>query len=78
MVKCLKEHEKELSGACVQYITESRRRWKETAQACHDDAMNFCKDVKPGGGRILRCLREHRNELSAECKERLAQTRKSR
>lgn len=76
IVKCLNQHEKELSGACVKYIAESKARLKETAQACHDDAMNFCKDVKPGGGRILRCLQEHRNELSPECKERLAQPRK--
>jgi len=76
MALCLKEHEKELSETCKQHIAELRRRWKEANQACHDDVLKFCKDVQPGGGRIVRCLKEHESELSPECKERLAQPRR--
>ncbi len=39
---------------------------------CADDAAKFCKDVKPGGGRMARCLKEHENELSPACKEHVA------
>ena len=78
IAKCLKEHEKELSATCKQHNAESKRHWKETTQACHDDVLKFCKDVKPGGGRIVQCLKEHQNELSPECKERLAQPRKEK
>ena len=77
LVKCMKEHEKELSAACQQQVHELQRRWREAAQACHDDVLRFCKDVKPGGGRLANCLKEHSNEISAECRERLAQPRKS-
>lgn len=35
---------------------------------CKADAEKFCKDVKPGGGRIILCLKQHEAELSAECK----------
>jgi hypothetical protein len=35
---------------------------------CKADAEKFCKDVKPGGGRIIRCLKDHKDQLSAECK----------
>ncbi len=38
--------------------------------ACKADVEKFCKDVKPGGGAILKCLNEHSSELSTECKER--------
>ena len=38
-----------------------------------DDAAKYCKDVKPGGGRVGRCLMEHINELSPGCKDALAQ-----
>lgn len=35
---------------------------------CAADAAKFCQDIKPGGGRIITCLKEHEAELSAECK----------
>jgi hypothetical protein len=35
---------------------------------CKADAEKFCKDVKPGGGRIIDCLKQHQADLSAECK----------
>jgi hypothetical protein len=37
-------------------------------QACAGDAANFCKDVQPGGGRILKCLKDHQSEISQGCK----------
>ncbi len=76
IAKCLKEHEQELSPTCKQHIAEMKKRLKETAQACHDDALKFCKDVKQGEGRILQCLKEHQNEISPECKEKIASPRK--
>ena len=36
--------------------------------ACKADVEKFCKDVKPGEGRIIACLKTHEAELSAECK----------
>jgi hypothetical protein len=67
----MKEHENELSAACKEHIAQMRQRGKEIHEACQDDAMKLCKDVKPGGGRIARCLKEHREELSPECREKL-------
>ena len=26
---------------------------------CADDVAKFCKDVQPGGGRIMKCMKEH-------------------
>jgi hypothetical protein len=42
---------------------------------CREDAARLCKDVQPGGGRIIQCLKQHENELSAACKERIAQAK---
>ena len=40
--------------------------------ACSGDVERFCPDVQAGGGRIVKCLREHTPELSQPCKDALA------
>ena len=40
-------------------------------QACGADISQVCADVKPGGGRITACVREHFTELSAPCRNAL-------
>jgi hypothetical protein len=37
--------------------------------ACTSDAKKFCSGVHPGGGRIVACLKEHKDELSDKCKQ---------
>jgi len=39
------------------------------AWPCQEDIRKFCKDVVPGSGRLDRCLREHQDEISLECRE---------
>jgi hypothetical protein len=76
IAKCLKEHENDLSGMCKDEIAGVQKRFRETAEVCHDDVLKFCKDVEPGAGRIAKCLREHQNELSPECQEKWLKLRK--
>lgn len=40
------------------------------AGPCHGDIQKFCKGMKPGGGAIAQCLKEHEADLSQECKEK--------
>src|SRR5215470_2490670 len=37
--------------------------------ACGDDAQRLCAGVQPGGGRIIACLKEHKDSLSDRCKK---------
>jgi hypothetical protein len=37
--------------------------------ACAGDAQKLCAGVQPGGGRIVACLKEHKDALSAQCKQ---------
>ncbi len=68
---CLKEHEADLSRACKRQMAEVKKRVHEFREACEDDILSFCAGVKPGGGRIIKCLKEHESELSIECKTKM-------
>ena len=37
--------------------------------ACADDAQRLCAGVQPGGGRVVACLKEHKDSLSDRCKQ---------
>jgi len=70
---CLKQHESELSPGCRDNIAATKEQIKEFAEACKPDAENLCKGVQPGQGRIARCLVEHKDQLSAGCREKIVQ-----
>jgi hypothetical protein len=74
--KCLKEHEKDLSDGCRKHIADVQGRVRGMHEACWDDVSRFCSEVRPGRGRILACLKEHEDELSAPCKEALQPQKK--
>jgi len=38
-------------------------------EACSDDAQRLCAGVQPGGGRIVACLKEHKDSLSDRCRQ---------
>jgi len=73
IAQCLKQHEQELSPACKQHAAEVKKRGKEFRAACEDDVLNHCAGVQPGGGRIVNCLKQHEQELTADCRTKMQQ-----
>lgn len=63
-----------LAGACAG--TAAAQSDERGAAACRSDAEKFCKDVKPGGGRIITCLQQHESALSGACRESLEKGKK--
>lgn len=43
---------------------------------CKDDVQRLCAGVQPGGGRILKCLKGHKEEMSVGCAQGLAKMKK--
>eukprot|EP00884_Botryococcus_braunii_P009912 jgi/Botrbrau1/18922/Bobra.177_2s0076.1 len=39
------------------------------AEACRSDVDRWCKNVPPGEGRVIECLRDHRADLEEECRK---------
>lgn len=53
-------------------------RGKQVREACQADYKALCSDVQPGGGRVLKCFEEHREQVSKECRAALEQARAAR
>jgi hypothetical protein len=61
---CLKSHESEISAACK----AKRAAFREEADSCEADVQKLCPDTKPGRERHD-CMMQHKDQVSAECKE---------
>ena len=44
--------------------------------ACETDIQKLCADVQPGGGRILACLKQHKDQVSDGCKQAVVKATK--
>jgi hypothetical protein len=45
--------------------------------ACANDIKTLCPGVQPGGGHIKSCMKEHKDQLSTDCKNALADQAKA-
>ena len=76
IARCLKSHENDLSPACKDHLKEVKGKLEEIHKDCQGDVDSLCKDVKAGGGRILRCLRQNEAKVSQACKDAMAKGRR--
>ncbi len=49
---------------------------EQQPRACRDDVQKFCGQVKPGEGRVVRCMKENENNFSPACKTEMEKRRK--
>lgn len=73
VMKCMDENKDKLSAECKEHrekMSEKRKEvQKELKEACHDDVEKFCDDVEQGQGRIMKCMKDYKDELSSGCKQ---------
>jgi len=78
IAKCLKENKTQLSPECTAHIAKVKEALKEVHKACEDDLTMFCAGVQPGEGRVLKCLKEHKAELSSKCQEGITKAKEKK
>jgi hypothetical protein len=52
--------------------TPSQQAVADARAACETDIQKLCTGVQPGGGRILACLKQHKDQVSDGCKQAVA------
>jgi hypothetical protein len=61
------------SVAQSQMPPEMQRQARAIIKLCKDDYRRLCQQVDPGGGRVLSCLEDHADQLTAICNQAMPQ-----
>lgn len=77
IIKCLRDNKREISGTCNHFMGQVRQKAMKMRAACKDDAKKLCSQVKPGEGRIIKCLLENREKLGQACNKALPSGQKA-
>lgn len=78
IVKCLKDNEAQLSAECKAHRESVKGAMKDIHAACEDDVESLCGDVQKGKGRIMKCLKEKKDQVSETCKAELMDKKEMR
>ena len=57
--------------ALISLSTIAEAQMAELTKYCKPDVERLCTGVQPGGGRIVKCLKAHKMEVSVGCAKTL-------
>jgi hypothetical protein len=66
-----------LAAAVLAGLMPAARAQAQVSGPCAETVQQYCRDVTPGEGRIIKCLNEHRDDQSPFCKDWIADQQKS-
>ena len=73
---CLYAYEDKLSNRCEYALYNAASELQRVVNAlayaaseCRDDLKAYCSETVPGEGRILKCLDQNKDKVSARCKQ---------
>ncbi|KHD90027.1 MAG: hypothetical protein OM95_00440 [Bdellovibrio sp. ArHS] len=78
VAQCMKDNQDKLSPECKAHMEKAKETMKEVREACHDEMQKFCGDMKPGKGRMMKCMKENKEKFSAACQEEMASAKEMR
>ncbi len=59
-------------------FADSAQPEQKPPRLCKEEVKKFCSGVAHGGGRIIKCLKEHEHDLNEGCKAALDHVMKQR
>lgn len=75
VLACLYAHSDKLTNRCEYALYDAAVQLERAVAAltyianeCRDDIKTYCSAVRPGGGRILRCLESNEDKISDRCR----------
>lgn len=71
VLKCMMDNKDKLSGDCKAKYEKMKDHAAEMKDACHEDHEKFCAGVSMGKGKKMKCMMEHKDELSADCRAQM-------
>ncbi len=81
LLHCVAAHEDQLSGQCAYALYQAATLLDQLAAAigyfaesCAADIKTHCGDVLPGEGRVLACLTDKEESLTAACSQAIEDT----
>lgn len=77
IIKCLRENKDKLSPECKAQHEKMKEAAAEMKDACQSDVQKFCSETPHGRGRVLKCLRKHKDEISEACKTEMKEKKEA-
>ena len=78
---CLYAFSDKLSPQCEYALYDAAAQLERAVNAlayaaneCRDDLTKFCSDIKPGEGRLLKCIEKNDAKVTKRCKTALKET----
>ena len=60
-----------LFSIAVSGLTAQAQEQEGQFAYCRADVQRLCQGVRPGGGRLMQCLKAHENDLTVGCAKEL-------
>ena len=67
-----------LFAACLLGSSARAQEMADIRTYCVSDIERLCKGIEPGGGRILKCLKAHKKEMTVGCAQALQKLKAGR
>jgi len=71
-LECMRWRYADLPPACQDALWVAQEKYDQFKSICAADLARWCKQVAPGEGRLIACLRPHVGQLSPVCREMVA------